>query len=58
MRTDYLFNHLNEAILGYKKDTPILVAIDGVDASGKTTFADKFDRIFEPKNEGHLWSAP
>ena len=28
MQTDYLFNHLCEAILGYHKDLPILVGID------------------------------
>ena len=36
-----LFNHVTEIILAYQKDSPVLVAIDGVDASGKTTFADK-----------------
>ena len=48
MRTDNLFNHLSEAILGYQKDSPILVGIDGVDASGKTTLADNLaDRLEE-----------
>ena len=39
--TDYLLNDLSEAILGYQKESPVLVGIDGVDASGKTTLADK-----------------
>ncbi len=48
MRTDSLLNHLSEVILGYKKDLPILVGIDGVDASGKTTLADNLaDRLEE-----------
>lgn len=34
-------NHLSDAILGYQKDLPVLVGIDGVDAAGKTTLADK-----------------
>jgi uridine kinase len=41
MQTEYLFNHLCSAILGFQKDRPVLVGIDGVDAAGKTTFADK-----------------
>jgi uridine kinase len=46
MQTDYLLNHLSKAIMGYRKDSPILVGIDGVDAAGKTTFADNLaDRL-------------
>ncbi|MFC2036211.1 hypothetical protein ACFLUJ_08875 [Chloroflexota bacterium] len=41
MQTNNLFNHLCVAILGYQKDLPTLVGVDGVDASGKTTLADK-----------------
>jgi len=52
MLTDYLFNHLSEAILGYQKDLPILVGIDGVDAAGKTTIADKLaDRLKESNRQ-------
>jgi uridine kinase len=48
MQADNLFNHLCEAILGYQKDLPTLVGIDGVDASGKTILADKLaDRLEE-----------
>ena len=43
MQIDYLFNHLSEVILGYQKDLPILVGIDGVDASGQTHFKDNLD---------------
>jgi len=50
MQTDYLFNHLSERILGYQKDSPILVGIDGVDAAGKTTFADKLAYSLEESN--------
>ncbi len=39
--TDKLFKHLSGAILGYRKESPVLVGIDGVDASGKTTLADR-----------------
>jgi uridine kinase len=46
MQSDYLLNHLSKAITGYPKDSPILVGIDGVDAAGKTTFADNLaDRL-------------
>lgn len=31
MQTDNPFNHLSEVILGYKKDFPILVGINGVE---------------------------
>ena len=52
MQTDNLFNHLSEAILGYQKDLPILVGIDGVDASGKTTLANKLaDRLEESNRQ-------
>jgi len=52
MRTDNLFNHLSEAILGYQKDSPILVGIDGVDASGKTALADNLaDRLEESNRQ-------
>lgn len=52
MQTDYLFNHLSEAILGYQKDLPILVGIDGVDAAGKTILADKLaDRLEESNRQ-------
>ena len=48
MQNDYLFNHLSKAILGYQKDSPVLVGINGVDAAGKTTLADKLaDRLKE-----------
>jgi uridine kinase len=48
MQTSQLLNHLCEAILGYQKDLPTLVGIDGVDASGKTILADKLaDRLEE-----------
>ena len=50
MRTDNLFNHLCEAILGYQKDSPILVGIDGVDAAGKTTVADRLAGRLEKSN--------
>ena len=39
--TDSLLRNLSETILGYKKELPVLAGIDGVDASGKTTLADK-----------------
>ena len=39
--TDNIFKHLSEVILGYQKNMPILCGIDGVDAAGKTTFADR-----------------
>jgi len=52
MQADYLFNHLSEAILGYQKDMPTLVGIDGVDAAGKTTLADKLaDRLEESNRQ-------
>jgi len=52
MQADGLFNHLGEAILGYQKGSPILVGIDGVDASGKTTLADKLaDRLEESSRQ-------
>jgi uridine kinase len=52
MQNDYLFSHLRDVILGYQKDLPILVGIDGVDAAGKTTFADKLsDRLEESKRQ-------
>ena len=52
MQTDYLFNHLSEAILGYQKDLPILVGIDGVDAAGKTTLANNLaDRLEESNRQ-------
>lgn len=38
--SDDALGQLCKAILGYKKDSPVLVGIDGVDASGKTTMAD------------------
>ena len=47
MRADNLFKHLEEVILGYHKDLPILVGIDGVDASGKTTLADELTNRLE-----------
>jgi uridine kinase len=50
MQTDYLFNHLSEAILGYQKDLPIFVGIDGADAAGKTTFADNLAYRLEESN--------
>ena len=40
-QADYLYNHLVEVILDFQKESPVLVGIDGVDAAGKTTFADK-----------------
>lgn len=47
---DNLFRYLSEAILGYKKDLPVLAGIDGVDASGKTTLADKLADYLEKSN--------
>lgn len=40
MMSNSVFENLSNAILGYQKDSPVLVGIDGVDASGKTTMAD------------------
>jgi uridine kinase len=52
MQSDSLFSHLGEAILGYQKGSPVLVGIDGVDASGKTTLADKLaDRLKESNRQ-------
>ncbi len=52
MQADNLFNYINNAILGYRKDTPVLVGINGVDAAGKTTFADKLaDRLGESNRQ-------
>jgi uridine kinase len=39
--TERLFSYLSHVILDYKKELPVLAGIDGVDASGKTTLADK-----------------
>ncbi|HEY33400.1 MAG TPA: hypothetical protein G4O10_09905 [Dehalococcoidia bacterium] len=52
MQTSQLLDHLCEAILGYQKDLPILVGIDGLDASGKTILADKLaDRLEESSRQ-------
>lgn len=48
--TDSLFKHLSEAILGYQKELPVLVGVDGVDASGKTTLANKLAACLEQSN--------
>ena len=45
---DILLKHLSEVILDYRKESPILVGIDGVDASGKTTLADNLAAFFKP----------
>lgn len=47
MQIDDLFKHLGVAILGYQKDSPVLVAIDGVDASGKTILANGLAKRLE-----------
>jgi uridine kinase len=47
MRITDLLNHLSEGILNYRKDAPVLVGIDGVDAAGKTTLADRLANKLE-----------
>lgn len=49
-QVDSLFRYLSEVILGHKKKLPVLVGIDGVDASGKTTLADKLAAYLEKSN--------
>jgi uridine kinase len=50
MRRIELLQYLAAAILGIKKDSPILVGIDGVDASGKTTLADELATVLRTSN--------
>jgi uridine kinase len=45
-----LLKHLAAIILEKQKDSPVLVGIDGVDASGKTTFAEEL--VNELKGSG------
>ena len=45
MRKEELFIILKELIINYKKDEIILVAIDGIDASGKTTFSNELSKL-------------
>lgn len=40
MKKEQLLQFLSERIIETKKDQPVLVGIDGVDASGKTTLAE------------------
>lgn len=41
MKRKELLKHLATAILTKQKDSPLLVGIDGIDASGKTTLAEE-----------------
>lgn len=50
MRRIELLQYLAAAIPGIKKDSPILVGIDGVDASGKTTLADELATVLRTAN--------
>jgi uridine kinase len=46
MQTDDVYAHIGQVITGFTKTSPLLVGIDGVDAAGKTSFADKLaDRL-------------
>jgi uridine kinase len=47
---DNLFRYLSEVILGYRKELPVLVGVDGVDASGKTKLAGKLAAYLEKSN--------
>jgi uridine kinase len=50
--SDVVLGHLSGAILGRDKTRPVLVGIDGVDAAGKTTFADRLaDKLRESKRQ-------
>lgn len=49
MKTE-LLAQLSKIILEYKKDFPVLVGIDGVDASGKTTLAENLARLIEEQS--------
>lgn len=50
MRIDNLLEYLSQQILSIKGDRPILVAIDGVDTSGKTTLSNNLVNFLETKN--------
>ena len=50
MKRKELLKHLATVILEKQKDSPVLVGIDGVDASGKTTLAE--DLVNELKGSG------
>jgi len=52
MQADDVLKHVIQAIMGYRKTMPVLVGINGVDAAGKTTFADKLaDRLKESNRQ-------
>jgi len=45
-----LITHLTKRIIEIEKDSPVLIGIDGVDASGKTSLADELQQAL--KNSG------
>ena len=49
MNTNELITNLSEQILKIKGNTPILVAFDGVDTSGKTTLANRIHDYFQKR---------
>ena len=50
MTRNELLQFLAERILGIQKDSPVLIGIDGVDASGKTTLANELAEYLQDEN--------
>lgn len=54
MTRESLLNVISENILKIEKETPVLIGINGVDASGKTFFADELANNISEKTNRHI----